>query len=244
MNINEIIGDALRYPLSDWKKILILGIFIVLMGLSSIFQYLGFKNIELTLLSLITLIIFLLVSGYQYRIIKLSLSNIEVLPEFNAGIDMFVDGIKVTLVSIIYLVPGILIIGIVGIFILVSLKSVLPNLSPLILILIAVLYTIIIIPISLMAIAYMADNDSKFSYAFRFREILNKISSNGWTKFILWYIVTGIIFLVLLCVGSILTTVIGRFTFHTIGIIFSSLVITPYIYMYLYRSVALFYMSK
>jgi hypothetical protein len=45
-----------------------------------------------------------------------------------------------------------------------------------------------------MAIAYMADNDSNLGAAFRFLEILNKISSNGGIEFILWYIVTGIVF--------------------------------------------------
>jgi hypothetical protein len=211
------------------------------MELSPIFQSLGFKNVELTILSLIALIIFLLfVGGYQYRIIKSSLNDVAVPPEFNAWRDMFVDGIRVTMVVIGYLLPGIFIIGfIAGIFIASG-----ANQFTQIFIAIAILYIIIFIPIYLMAIAYMADNGSKLGTAFRFHEILNKISLKGRVNFIIWYILTGIIFLVILIIGSSLTNDIGRLTFPTIGIILLSLVVNPYLSMYINRSVALFYISK
>ena len=44
MNISEIIGNAFKYPFSDWKKILILGILTVFTELIPILQSLGFKN--------------------------------------------------------------------------------------------------------------------------------------------------------------------------------------------------------
>ena len=56
-----------------------------------------------------------------------------------------------------------------------------------------------------MAIAHMANNDSKLGSAFNFRDILNKISTNGWINLIIWYIVTGIIFLVLFIIGIFVT---------------------------------------
>ena len=53
--------------------------------LNSIFQSLGFKNIGLTLFSLLAFVLaYFLISGYQYRIIKSSLNDVEVPPEFNA----------------------------------------------------------------------------------------------------------------------------------------------------------------
>ena len=232
MNISEIIGNSIRYPFSDWKKILILGILTVITGLTSIFQSLGFKNIGLTLFSLIALVLaYFLISGYQYRIIKSSLNDVEVPPEFDSWLNMFIDGIKVTLVGIIYLLPGIFIIGFISGILIVSLA----NKSTIIFILIAILYIIIIIPISRMAIAYMADNGSKFGAAFRFHEILNKISTNGWINFILWYIVTGIVFLMIVIVGSVVTSVIGRLIFAPLGIILTALFIAPYLYMFINR---------
>jgi len=244
MNISEIIGNAFKYPFSDWKKILILGILTVFTELIPILQSLGFKNSGLILFSLILFVlVFFFIGGYQYRIIKSSLNDVEVLPEFNAWSDMFRDGVKISIVGIIYLIPGILII-IAGISMLIQLGNVVPNISATILILIALLYIFIIIPISYMAIAYMAENGSKLRDAFRLREILKKISSDGWIKFILWYIVTVIIALIILFVGSIVTSGIGQLTFPAIGIILMTLFIAPYLYMFLNRSVALFYRSK
>jgi hypothetical protein len=223
---------------------LILGILTVFTELIPILQSLGFKNSGLILFSLILFVlVFFFIGGYQYRIIKSSLNDVEVLPEFNAWSDMFRDGVKISIVGIIYLIPGILII-IAGISMLIQLGNVVPNISATILILIALLYIFIIIPISYMAIAYMAENGSKLRDAFRLREILKKISSDGWIKFILWYIVTVIIALIILFVGSIVTSGIGQLTFPAIGIILMTLFIAPYLYMFLNRSVALFYRSK
>lgn len=244
MNINEIIGDAVRYPFSDWKKILILGILTVFAELIPILQSLGFKNSGLIFFSLILFVlVFFFIGGYQYRIIKSSLNGVDVLPEFNAWSDMFKDGVKISIVGIIYLIPGLLIL-IAGISMLIQLGNVVPNISAVILILIALLYIFIIIPISYMAISYMADNGSRLGLAFRFREILNKISSNGWIKFILWYVISGIIALIILFAGSIVTSGIGHLTLPVIGLILMPLFVAPYFYMFVYRSVALFYMSK
>ena len=256
MDINEIVGDAVRYPLSDWKKILILGIIMVFTELSALFNsFGGLENTELTLL--LTFVGFVLIGlfarGYQFRIIKSSLSNIEALPEFNDWLNMLMDGIKLLIVNIIYLIPGILILAVAALSILPQLGSINSNpsasdvnliLSSIVIFSIAILYFIVIIPIMYMAIAHMAKNDSKLSAAFRLREILNKISTIGWIDLLIWYIVTGIIFSVLFFIGSIITGVIGRLIFAPLGIILMSLLVTPYLYMYLYRSVALFYTSK
>jgi hypothetical protein len=117
-------------------------------------------------------------------------------------------------------------------------------LNVIILALIAILYIIIILPIEIIAIADMANNDSKLSSAFRFHEIFDKISSNGWINLIIWYIVTGIIFLILLAVGGLITDIIGRITSPIVGTLLISLTVLPYLFMFLSRSVALFYMSK
>lgn len=244
MNISEIIGDAISYPFSDWKKILLLGILTVFAELNTIFQSLGFKNSGLILFSIIVLVlVFFFIGGYQYRIIRSSLNGVEVPPNFNDWLDMFKDGVKVGIVGIIYFLPGILIF-IAGIFMLIQSGNVVPNLSAVILILLSLIYIFIIIPISYMAISYMADNSSKLSIAFQFRIILNKISSKGWIKFFLWYILTGIVSLIILVIGSIVSGIIGLLTFRTIGIILLSLFVAPYLYMFIYRSVALFYLSK
>ena len=85
----------------------------------------------------------------------------------------------------------------------------------------------------------MANHDSKLSTAFNFREIISKIANNGWMAFIIWYILTGFVFGLILGIGNTLISI-----FNIGGSILVSLIGFAYIYIYLFRSVALFYMSK
>ena len=253
MNMSEIIKDSLSYPLSNWKKILILGIIVLITGMDYIFFSLSSNVALIIAFVIITWIIAFFARGYQFRIIKSSLSGVRELPEFNAWIDMFLDGIKVFIVAFVYLIPAILIIVFAGLSFGLSIMhfqlplsyfdlNILVNI--IILALIALLYTIIILPIDLIAIAHMANNNSELSSAFRFHEILDKISTNGWINLIIWYILTGIIFLILLAIGGLVTNIIGRITFPIVGTMLISLTVMPYIFIFLSRSVALFYMSK
>jgi hypothetical protein len=177
------------------------------------------------------------------------------LPEFNNWVEMFVDGIKVSVVFIVYMIPAILIITFAGLSVLPTLESLVSNpsaidlniilsiLSATILVLITILYIIIILPINYMAIAHMADNNSKFRAAFRFHDIIDKIGRIGWGNLIIWYIVTGTIYIIITVIGSIITTIFSILN-PIAGIVISSLIVSPYLYMYINRSIALFYLSE
>ena len=111
MKIGEIIEDSLRYPFTDWKKILILGIIIlssnIIGGIANVLN----SNFEILILLFIDFfMISLLERGYQLRIIKSSLASNEELPNFNKWGGMFIDGIKVFIVGIAYFIPAILMI--------------------------------------------------------------------------------------------------------------------------------------
>jgi len=93
MKLSEILKDSLRYPLLEWKKILVLGIIILISGLS---QILGMSNIDLIVVLVgLGFLSGFLVNGYLYRILKSTLDGNEKLPKFNNWIEMFRDGIKV-----------------------------------------------------------------------------------------------------------------------------------------------------
>ncbi|MBP2046514.1 hypothetical protein J2756_001768 [Methanobacterium aggregans] len=96
------------------------------------------------------------------------------------------------------------------------------------------MYMILIIPTIAIAIANMANNNSKISAAFKFHEIINKISNIGWENLIIWYIITGILYLILLALSNI----------FPIGQGLMLLIVIPCFYMYLARSVALLYTSN
>lgn len=256
MNIGEIIEDSMKYPLSNWKNFLILGIIVIISGLYVNATQIGADFVIIAILGVIGFIVSLLVNGYGLRIIKTSLANFAELPEFNAWVDMFIDGIKVLIVSIVYMIPAL----ILGIFIALFFGStlldiMLMNMNPIppaidigallnagILIFIAILYTILILPVASIATANMAYYDSKLISAFKFSEIFNKIGNIGWLNFIIWYIITGIIYLVLLFIGGFIAGLFNLISFIIGGLIIS-LIVTPYTTIYVVRSVALIYKS-
>jgi len=69
MKLSEILKDSLRYPLLEWKKILVLGIIILISGLS---QILGMSNIDLIVVLVgLGFLSGFLVNGYTFRIITI-----------------------------------------------------------------------------------------------------------------------------------------------------------------------------
>jgi hypothetical protein len=153
---------------------------------------------------------------------------------------MFLDGIEVSITAFIYAIPVIFIVFISNSSTFVS--NIFLNIG--FGVLIAILYLIIIIPIIAMSIANMANDDNELGSAFKFREIINKISTKGWKNLIIWYMVTGIIYLIIFETGNLITNIFSRLIYINIGTVLVSLILTPYLYMYLSRSVTLFYMSE
>ncbi len=84
MDIGNVVSDSLRYPYSDLKKVVILGV--------------------LFLISFLIIPIFL-AFGYMFRVIKSSLAGVEELPTFDEWGEMLVEGIKLTLVYLVYSLP-------------------------------------------------------------------------------------------------------------------------------------------
>ena len=255
MNIMDIMNDSLRYPVSDWKKFLIFGIIVVFSSLFSITLSLGTDDLTLAFASLfLGFIIGLLVKGYFFRIIKSSLTSEDELPEFNAWGGMFKDGIKVLVVGLVYLIIPAFLILILAFFVLEMFGNMILNLGGTLstsatfgfslefLVLIPILYILLIVPVTLMAMANMACNDSKLGSAFKFREIFRKIRNMGWKNLVIWYITAGLPFLILLviCIGT-------AFLFNLITLklwsLLISLIAATYLYTYVARSSGLFYNS-
>jgi len=260
MRMSEIVRDALKYPFSDWKKIFIFGILISFAGMYSLAKGMGLRNetILLTIL-FVGVIINILIGGYGFRIFKTSLNSVDVLPDFNSWSEMFKDGLRVFIVSIVYLIPAIVILLYHGISLLIFIGVI--NIGPMgffllfvndlinafisgkitifisyenLWFLVSSLYSFIIIPVSAMAIANMAKNKSKLKAAFKKDEIFNKIANIGLKKIIIFYIITIIPYSIafLLNESSIL------------GYIIMGLIAFPYLSMYLARLTVLLYIEE
>jgi hypothetical protein len=264
MQIGQILKDSLKYPLSDWKKFLILGIIIIFSSISGTAVLLGTTNtFSIYILVLVGIMIGFLVNGYLFKILKFSLIGKIRLPEFKDWNDLFINGIKLNIIGIFYIIPAILIVLVfnAGSFVSIlgstgtvqfSVSSIISNVGVQAIkyvgdgtwAIIVILYMAVIYPISLIAIANMAENDNRLSAAFKFREIFNKIAKIGWGRLVEWYIVIGIVYYVINMVMGLIVLLI--FSFHTsvIGTVIFSLIVTPYLSMYFYRALALVYTTK
>jgi hypothetical protein len=252
MNIGEIIEDAVRYPLSNPKNLLIFGIIFVFASLYSNFMTTGAANIPLILiLFLIALIAFVFIFGYELRILRATLAGFSEIPEFDDPADMFLDGLKVVIVGIVYTILLAIILGILFLVFTIAAGG-LTKLSPAnggsmilmgIIIIFILIVALFIYPLILMSLTNMVYNNNDIEYALKFGEIFNKISNIGWGNFLVWYLVTGIIYLILLVIGIIIIGFFALIHLKIIGGILYPLIIGSYMSFFIYRSAALFYMS-
>ena len=233
MDIGNIIGDSIKYPFQDWKKFIIFVVIVIIsMALS--------RSTGL-ILGIIGLIVSFIASGYMLRAVKASIAGSNELPEFNEWGTMIIDGIKVSLVYLIYSIPAIIITIVSASSVIAAVyystgisTTAISGLVGLALIglVVAFLYMLLIgTPLTILAIANMAYYDSEFGAAFRFSELRSHLSRIGLADFIIWYIVMIIAGIVSVIVGLILL-VIGMF------------VTIPYFYLFFSRSLALLFTSE
>jgi hypothetical protein len=188
--------------------------------------------------SILIVPVFLLI-GYLFRIIKATLAGLDELPEFDEIGEMFVDGLKVFVVGIVYSIP-VIIISLIITAITGSSSSATLSLNPAMiwgLVLVYIVYIIVAVIVGLIeviAIANMAYYDGDLGAAFSFSEILDRIAKIGWGKYIITYIVIAIV--------AFIGFIIGLLTlFILVGIILLPLVIAPFIYMFGVRAIALLF---
>ncbi|MBI4813375.1 MAG: DUF4013 domain-containing protein [Methanobacterium sp.] len=230
MDMGEIIGDAFKYPISNWKRLLILGV-IVLISQFSMEIIMGYGNVYglLYFLLIPALVASILILGYQLRTIRTSIMGENELPEFNEWTKLFLDGLRLFITSLVYgIIPTIVLV--VGFIMLLVGSS---GIGVIILLLGAVLLIIVGI-ISVMAISNMAYYD-EIGAAFRFGEIRERIESIGWLRYILMLILLGIFYIILAVVAALVTMI------PFAGLVLASLIIYPFMYLFMYRAYGLIF---
>lgn len=161
--------------------------------INHIFAQIPTTNLYVSIiLGILMILIGILATGYDYRVIKEAINKNNFLPNFNNFLSMFIEGLKITVVEIVYailpiifLVSGFHIMTYGGIFL--TIGSILSC--------IGLICTILMVLIQIMAINHMVANDGKINYAFKVKDILNIINSISWIRYI------GALFmLVIICV--------------------------------------------
>lgn len=158
---------------------------------------------------------------------------------------MFVDGLKVFVIGVVYAIPLIIISLIISVIFGIGHNTAInlgtfTGFNVFALITAYIIYVIVGIIIGLveyMAIANMALYDGDLGAAFKFNEILDRIAKIGWSKYIIWYIVMILLALVTGLI-SVLTLVIF------VGIILVPLIIAPFFGMFAARSLSLLFASS
>lgn len=113
MDITEIISNAVKYPFSDIKTLLIIG---GLCLIGSIFGSLnGFTDNSAIVVigSIISLIFAIIIAGYQLDIIKFGINLEESMPALDIK-NNFINGIKNIVVFIVYYIIPTIIVSILG----------------------------------------------------------------------------------------------------------------------------------
>ncbi len=220
MDIGDIVGDAVKYPSQDWKKIIILGIIMII----PIVNFIG--------------------SGYLLRALKSTLAGISEIPDFDDVGDLLIDGLKLLVVSIVYgIIPSVIIlIGVWGSLASLQLTGLTSSPAAALGIIggvavVGVILWILFFLFEIMAIANMALYDGDLGAAFRFSEILDLIKSIGYADYIIWFIVMAILGVVIFAISWILWILI-------IGIVLVPLIIVPYAYLLGTRSLGLLVTSE
>ncbi|WP_407392791.1 DUF4013 domain-containing protein [Methanobrevibacter sp.] len=238
--ILDIYKDALEYSAKDWKTLVILGV--------------------MCLFSFLLLPVFL-ITGYNYRVINTAVHGIingrDPLPDFEDLIDMFVDGVKVVIVQVMYLIVPVIVFVIFAIVAghfnggLSTALMIIGGLITFILIIVACL-------MSQMGLCHMAYNDGAFSKAFALSEIKEVIEEIGWSECLMTYLGLVIITVVIASVVSIIIgaifTVFGISGFALgvnasgvfllgafINSIVSMFIVGPYLSIFNARSMGLLY---
>lgn len=221
MEIGEIISESVKYPSSDWKKVIILGILVI---------------------ASVLIVPIFLVYGYVFRIMKASIAGLDELPEFDELGEMFVDGLKIFVVALVYAIPIWIISAILGAITGTGMGTPTTSLDPTMIwgalasSTVFIVVALIIGLVEIMAILNMAYYDGEIGAAFRFNELLDRITQIGWGKYIVTYIVIAVIAFIGFLIGLITMFVL-------IGFILLPLIIVPYLAMFSSRAMALLFTS-
>lgn len=226
-SITDCVVEGLKYPFNDIKKLLGCGVLFVIFNLLSMAFTMktldvtrvithAIENTNLTVSSLqfsqlpsndiyiaigilvAEFIVSLFLLGYQFNVVKFSIDKKDDLPGFGNILEMFVNGVRYFIVTLVYSIPAIIVMAI-GIF-LVGNMSIMP-----VIIVISVLLLIIAYFLLIMALNNMVAYDS-LKKAFDLREITDNIANLGWGKYIGIILFTLIVFILInVAVGVVLS---------------------------------------
>ena len=254
MDTNDIVNDALHYPLSDYKKLLILGlpnlvlsiffiVFIIqavgLEGISDlpsnmiVYSPLFSTFILTTMIFIVVLIIgTLIISGIQLSVIRETIKGNNILPNLEIGKN-FVDGLKVTVLSMVYIAVPVIIYMLI-LFGLIYLLKDNAFIGIILLSAILVIVSIFLSIILIVALGRLAETNS-LQKALEFGIVYERTKVIGFGKIFLFIVFSVLLSFVISIIGSVLGLI------PILGFIISTYVLYTYYFLVLSRCYGLLY---
>lgn len=113
MDITEIITDAIKYPFSDIKTLLIIGVVCLIGSLLGSLNGLTDNSAIVMLGSILSLIFAIIISGYQLDIMKFGIDLEDAMPSLDIKNNL-INGIKNIVLGIVYYIIPTIIVAILG----------------------------------------------------------------------------------------------------------------------------------
>lgn len=213
MKITQIISDSFQYAISDWKLLVNSGFFLVC--------------------GVLVLPLFIAL-GYFFSIIHETNNDNYYLPELVNWGELAINGLKVFLLFLIYYIIPLSLIFAFGMSILICITTGYYTEF--------IHYTILAIIISTILISFLypmaliiLDHTGSIKSSINIKRVFKLIHRIGWFKYILWYIIM-LIFVSIF--GSIILVLLnGPF----IVIFITALIIVPFVFLFVNRSIGLVY---
>ena len=223
MDFNSIFSNAFRYPLSDYKKLLIVGIIVLLAEIPTVGFTFGLTTefSILAVLYLISIVFGILLAGYLVSVIIKGTQYSDDIPDLDFKKN-FIDGLKSIVVSFIYLIIPTVILFIVALLtgaIGASLNHI--GASIIIVVIVAIILYIVFGILEVVALARFAYYDD-WSEALHVGKVIDDAKGIGILNIIIFLVMLLLVFLVL----AVISGIIGLIPF--VGVIIVYLIVGSY----------------
>ncbi len=251
METKDLFKNSLSYPLNDYKKLIILGVIFIIVNIYTIYNGMGGKNTILTtVLSIIGFIVGIISSGYLLSIIKNTIDGSDIMPDFQIKENLIL-GIKNYILAFIYFIIPVAIVlvvawatGLLGSILSVSDWTKIPEAtlntimaSGSITLLVAIVLFVIFGALEIIGECRLAESNS-LSEGLNIKEVVSDISDIGLGNFVIWLVLFVIISLILAIIYGFISII------PFIGLIISSIIVSPFIAIFTSRSMGLIYANK
>ena len=267
MKLTEIYSNAIKWPFSNIKALLIFGIVLIIGSLSTfvpalIGQPTSYVPLQI-IFAILSIIVAFITGGYVISLIRNSINLSDEIPCISLKTNL-IDGLKFLVVALVYIIIYAIILFVVG-FATGGLEALsiaqasitktagavdataILNLIPTqdllglgAMVAIGLILAIIFGIFLNISQCRLAKN-GKIGDAINLGNVFDDINSIGWGKYIGWYILLIIITLVIGIIVGIIISLLLTLHVAFIGVIINALIIAPFLQMFSARALGLLY---